>query len=342
VGTLTFYDGATSLGTFTLDTTGKASFTTSTLALGQHSITASFTNTTIYFLPSVSAVYAENIIVFSTTTTVTANINPQETGAPVTFTATVAVSPVPAGSTPGMSVGTVTFYDGAVTLGTVTLSATGTATLTTSTLAPGQHPITASYASNSVDYLPSVSAVYVETIAAYIGDFSISVSPASQSLYTGEGTRVITVTITPAGGWDRDITLSCSQLPNNTTCAFNPTSVPGANDVSQLVIQTAAPQQVAAAAATYNSPWPKRSRWAVSALGLLLFSFRRRSARLRRILPAFILVALLGALSGCGAPTDTGGTTPGVYNVSVNATFSGYGATLTHSAQFTLTVQSLF
>jgi hypothetical protein len=342
VGTVTFYDGAASLGTFTLDATGKASFTNSTLALGQHPITASFTNTTIYFLSSVSAVYAENIIVFSTATTVTANINPQELGAPVAFTVTVAVSPVPAGTTPGVPVGTVTFYDGAVSLGTVTLSATGTATLTTSALALGQHPITASYASTSVDYLPSVSAVYVETIAAYVGDFSISVSPTSQSLYTGEATQVITVTLAPTGGWDRDITLSCSQLPDNTTCAFNPASVPGASGVSQLIIQTAAPHQVTAAAPTDNSPWTKRDRWALSALGLLLFSFRRRSARLRRMLPAFILAALLGAMSGCGAPTDAGGTPPGVYNVSVNATFSGSGATLTHSAQFTLTVKSLF
>ena len=339
VGTVTFYDGATSLGTFTLDATGKANFSTSTLVLGQHPVTASFTNTTIFFLPGVSAVYTESIIVFSTTTTVTANINPQEVGAPVTFTATVAVSQAPM---PGLPVGTVTFYNGAVSLGTVTLSANGTATLATSALAFGQYSITASYTSSSIDYLPSVSVVFLETIAAYVGDFSISVSPTSQSLYTGEGTRVITVTITPAGGWDRDITLSCGQLPNNTTCAFNPASVPGANGVSQLVIQTSAPKQIAAAAATDNSPWPKRFRWGLSALGLFFFPFRRRYSRLQRILPAFILAVLLGAMSGCGAPADTGGTPPGVYNVSVTSTFSGYGATLTHSAPFTLTVKSLF
>ncbi len=40
--------------------------------------------------------------------------------------------------------------------------------------------------------------------------------------------------------------------------------------------------------------------------------------------------------------SDTGGTTAGVYNISVDATYSGYGATLTHSAPFTLTVESLF
>jgi hypothetical protein len=77
-------------------------------------------------------------------------------------------------------------------------------------------------------------------------------------------------------------------------------------------------------------------------LGLFFFPFRRRYSRLQRILPAFILAVLLGAMSGCGAPADTGGTPPGVYNVSVTSTFSGYGATLTHSAPFTLTVKSLF
>jgi hypothetical protein len=59
-----------------------------------------------------------------------------------------------------------------------------------------------------------------------------------------------------------------------------------------------------------------------------------------------LIVVMLGivftVISSCSAPKDSGGTTPGVYNVSVSATYSGYGATFTHSAQFTLTVQSLF
>jgi hypothetical protein len=71
-------------------------------------------------------------------------------------------------------------------------------------------------------------------------------------------------------------------------------------------------------------------------------SFSRRSLRLRRMLSVVILGAALAAMSSCSAPKDTGGTPPGVYNISISATYSGYGATLTQSAQFTLTVRSLF
>ena len=41
-GTVTFKDGTTTLGTGTLDGTGKATYTTSSLAVGSHSITAAY------------------------------------------------------------------------------------------------------------------------------------------------------------------------------------------------------------------------------------------------------------------------------------------------------------
>jgi hypothetical protein len=338
-GTVKFMDGATLLGSATLNSSGVAALAYSFSQEGTQDLIAVYAGS-VAFQPSQSAAQLIVVQPSPTTTTVTASVNPQELGAPVTFTATVSAGPAATAA----PVGTVSFFDGATPLGTFTLDATGKASVTTSTLALGQHPITASFSNSTIYFLVSVSAVYVETIAAYIGDFSISVSPAAQSLYTGEATRVITVTLTPTGSWDRDITLSCGQLPGNSTCTLNPASIPGANGVSQLVIQTAAPHQIASAAPG-NSPWPKRTGWALSALALILIPFGipiRRSSRLRRMLPAFILAALLGAMSACGAPTDTGGTLPGVYNVSVNATFSGFGATLSHSAQFSLTVKSLF
>jgi len=41
-GTVTFEDGPSSLGTGTLDSSGQAMFTTSTLTVGSHSIAASY------------------------------------------------------------------------------------------------------------------------------------------------------------------------------------------------------------------------------------------------------------------------------------------------------------
>jgi hypothetical protein len=296
----------------------------------------------VAFQPSQSSSQPIVVQPSPTTTTVTANINPQEIGAPVTFTATVSAGP---GAT-AFPAGTVTFLDNANSLGTVTLDATGTATLTTSALALGQDPITASFNNTTVDYLPSVSPVYIETIVVALGNFSMTISPTSQSIYTGQATQSITVTLVSSGGWDRNVTLSCGQLPANTTCAFTQVAITAANGVSQLVIQTTAPSQATSNSSASNSRWPRRAGTGLAALALILIPFgipfRRRSSRLRRILSVLALAALLAVMNGCGAPHDSGGTPAGVYKISIDATFSGFGATLTQSAPFTLTVRSLF
>ena len=46
VGTVTFRDGTTVLATIALDGSGQATFTTSSLAVGTHTITATFNGTT--------------------------------------------------------------------------------------------------------------------------------------------------------------------------------------------------------------------------------------------------------------------------------------------------------
>ncbi|MCU1461408.1 MAG: hypothetical protein JWO37_1483 [Acidimicrobiales bacterium] len=92
------------------------------------------------------------------TTTLSAAPNPSTSGQAVTFTATVTCS---AGPVPG----TVTFFDGATSIGAGALSGTnpGTATLTTSALANGSHSVTASYAPNG-SCAGSVSAAVVQQV----------------------------------------------------------------------------------------------------------------------------------------------------------------------------------
>ncbi|MDE1155374.1 MAG: Ig-like domain repeat protein [Acidobacteriaceae bacterium] len=69
-GSVTFTDGTTTLGTSAIDSTGTAIFTTSTLALGSHTITATFTPTTINYASS-SATYTQVIAAPSFTATTT-------------------------------------------------------------------------------------------------------------------------------------------------------------------------------------------------------------------------------------------------------------------------------
>jgi len=59
-GTVTFYDGATQLSQATLDGTGHATYSTATLALGTHSLTAVYAGNAIY-APSTSPIVSEPI-----------------------------------------------------------------------------------------------------------------------------------------------------------------------------------------------------------------------------------------------------------------------------------------
>jgi len=139
-GTVTFLDGGIPIGTGTLSA-GVATFTTSALAVGSHTITTSYGGNANFNGNTGSLVGNPQVVNKSdTTTAVTSSQNPSTVGQPVTFTASV--SPIAPGA--GTPTGTVTFLDGGSPIGTGTLGG-GVATFTTSALAPGSHTITASY-----------------------------------------------------------------------------------------------------------------------------------------------------------------------------------------------------
>jgi len=68
-------------------------------------------------------------------------------------------------------------------------------------------------------------------------DFSLSASPASQSVVQGNGTTY-TVNVAAAGGYSGTVGLSVSGLPTGATGIFNPTSIAGSG-ASTLTIGTA-------------------------------------------------------------------------------------------------------
>ena len=97
----------------------------------------------------------------ATTTTLTSTPNPSTVGQAVTLTATVR----PVAPATGVPTGTVTFRDGAATIGTATLGATGSASISVSTLAAGSHSLTAAYG-GSLDFLASTSAAVTQVVNA--------------------------------------------------------------------------------------------------------------------------------------------------------------------------------
>lgn len=154
VGTVTFRDGTTVLGTAPVNAAGQATLGVS-LDVGSHALTASFAGTRGFgFADSTSAAVTETVNRAATTLALASSVNPTVTGQAVTFTATVAAI-APGAGTP---TGKVTFMDGNVVLGTVAVGPGGTATFTTSFAAAGGHVITAAYAGD-VNFIASSQAL---------------------------------------------------------------------------------------------------------------------------------------------------------------------------------------
>lgn len=161
-GTMTFYDSATQIGSSTVSG-GTASISVSSLSSGSHSLTASFVpSNSSAFASSTSSTLTYTITggggATTTTTSLSANpTNSATSGASVTFTATVS---------PSVASGTITFKDGASTIGSGTITG-GVATLATSSLATGSHSISATFASsNASAYTNSTSLNLGYTITA--------------------------------------------------------------------------------------------------------------------------------------------------------------------------------
>jgi hypothetical protein len=187
-GTVTFMDGATTLGTGNLNASGQASFTTSALAVGSHPITAVYGGNSFYN-SSTSNLLIQTVSQSASSTTVVSSSNPAALGTSVTFTATVTGT----GATP---TGTVTFMDGATTLGTGALNGSGQTTLSTSSLAIGAHPITAVYGGNTDD-AGSTSPVLTQTITANSSSTAIG---SSTNPSTFGQSVTFTATVTGSGG----------------------------------------------------------------------------------------------------------------------------------------------
>ena len=131
--------------------TTPASFTTSALSQGTHSITADYGGSATYNASNSSAL--SEVVKAITSAALSSSLNPAPVGAAVKFTATV---------TPASATGTVQFLDGATVLGSAAL-ASGQASFTTSSLSQGANSITASYGGDAGD-AGSNSAVLVETV----------------------------------------------------------------------------------------------------------------------------------------------------------------------------------
>lgn len=143
-GTVTFTDGGTSIGTGTLNGSGVASISVSTLAPGPHSIVANYAGNA-----NVSASSSTPLAMSvkeATSMSLESNADPSPTLASFTLTANVMNNGV------GVPTGTVTFLDASALLGTATVDGTGHAALSIASMTAGNHSLTASYAGDAENF----------------------------------------------------------------------------------------------------------------------------------------------------------------------------------------------
>jgi hypothetical protein len=347
-GTISIFDlttGAGVTGIVPNAQTGIATLTTTLLPLGSNQIEAQY-NGNAEYLP-VEAQVIQVVEAPPATVTVTGTPNPAVVGTTVTFTAKVSsTGPIPTGG--------IAWYDGSKELGSVQLI-DGSASYETSSLAVGNHNITAKYGGDSV-YPAEVSAVLVEVIAP-AGDFSLSVNPASASVYMGERVTV-QVAVDGVNGFALPVAFSCSGLPLETTCYFNPDPSKGAGGGSQLTITTTDRSLVSQNAGPNSRPGSSAGSgrqkgpggglpWKPGVL-LLGAALLLRPLRLRRDLRrvASLAVLALAAVAwgtGCGADVEqVGGTPAGTYKIVISGTAEINGKPVTHTTTETLTVKKWF
>lgn len=144
VGTVTFRDGTTVLGTVALDGSGTARLDTRAISVGSRDLTATFDGSND-FAPATSAAVPHVVAKAGSAVSVVAT--PTRTWFGTAVTIDVVVSAVAPGW--GLPTGTVAVRDGATLLGSPSLDGDGRATLTVSTLAVGDRTLTADYAGDA-------------------------------------------------------------------------------------------------------------------------------------------------------------------------------------------------
>ena len=221
-GSVEFFDGATSLGTSTLNGSGQASFAASTLTVGTHSITAKYLGNSNYN-ESTSSALNQEVQKADTTTSVASSANPSKFGQSVTFSATVSVV-APGAGTPA---GSLEFFDGATSLGTSTLNGSGQATFTTSTLTVATHSITAKYLGNG-NYNESTSSALNQEVQK-ADTSTVLTSSANPSTFGQSVTFTASVNVvapgagTPAGSvefFDETVSLGTTTLDGSGQATF--------------------------------------------------------------------------------------------------------------------------
>jgi hypothetical protein len=175
-------------------------------------------------------------------------------------------------------------------------------------------------------------------------DFSLApVTPASATVAAGQ-TANYTVAVSPAGGFNQTVTLTCTGGPALSTCAVTPNLVPLNGTVATNVavsvttMAVSPPLIISFPRADYRLLYLITGLLALSLL-IGLLNWHRRRPRLAYGLALLVFLSAAVMMSACGGGSSGNqGTPPGTYPLVVSGTFTSGSTKLTHNTNLTLVV----
>lgn len=269
--------------------------------------------------------------------------------------------------------GAVNIQEGSRILAEAALDGTGKATATVN-LTGGTHALQAVYTGDTTHMTSSSPVSEAHGTTSGTPNFGISLTPITPSSFPmvlaqgSSGTAEVTITPQNNAALTAPmfVTLSCSSLPNLTSCAFTPETIeilpttptscsagsPAAEcpPISSLLVQTDSVGTAAKSLGSQRKSSPVA--WAFLLPGALGLGGLAWGTRRRAWLSRLALVALLGVVgtlgvSGCAplyryyqhGPGNNPATPAGTYNITVTAQSSNGVTAITNNTTMVLTVQ---
>jgi uncharacterized repeat protein (TIGR01451 family) len=251
----------------------------------------------------------------ATSITILDNLNTSITSLPLTF--------VSASTSAGTCGGAGTNAIVSCSLPSLQSGSTATVTIVV-TPTPNSNGTEAFFNGGSVQVMGPGNIVLAQTsVPAQMSDFSLTVTPANNSVPVAGDTAPYQVQLTPHPVYGTSISLACSGLPASAACNFttNPVTLQGPGS-STLNITT-----VARPITTIATLFGARRFYAIWLIGPGLALLRMGTSRRRRHLvkmfvlcTVFSLLLLLPACSKSTTQAPVSGTPPGNYTITVSAT----------------------
>ncbi|MGA7158713.1 MAG: Ig-like domain-containing protein [Acidobacteriaceae bacterium] len=193
-GTVNFLNGSTVLGSATVNSSGVATLSTSSLSAGTYNLVAQYLGSTSLAASTSAAtqVTVNAATATATATTLVASPNPVTAGQTLNLSATVSAS-----GTASFS-GTVEFMNGSAVLGSTSVSASGVATLSTASLPAGTYSLTAKYL-GTASLSASTSAAASVTVNAAAATTTTTTLIASPNSLTAGQTLNLAATVSASG-----------------------------------------------------------------------------------------------------------------------------------------------